>query len=74
MKKYDRQLPQKTYLDHSTTTPMDPRVLSAMQPYFMEIYGNPSSVHTYGRDARQAIESARIEIALSTHNQMKFTL
>ncbi len=51
------------YLDHSATTPTDPRVVDAMLPYFTEVYGNPSSVHQQGQQAERAIESARRTIA-----------
>lgn len=51
------------YLDHSASTPVDPRVLEAMMPYFTEVYGNPSSSHRFGRQAEQAIESARDTVA-----------
>ncbi len=51
------------YLDHSATTPTDPRVVEAMLPYFGEIYGNPSSVHRFGRTAENAVEAARETIA-----------
>lgn len=51
------------YLDHSASTPTDPRVVEAMMPYFTEIYGNPSSSHSFGRKAERAIEDAREIIA-----------
>lgn len=51
------------YLDHSATTPTDPRVVEAMMPYFTEVYGNPSSIHSFGRRAEQAVEDARETIA-----------
>jgi cysteine desulfurase len=51
------------YLDHSASTPTDPRVVEAMMPYFTEIYGNPSSSHSFGRKAERAIEDARESIA-----------
>ncbi len=51
------------YLDHSATTPVDPRVVQAMLPYFTEVYGNASSAHSFGRSAEHAIESARETIA-----------
>lgn len=51
------------YLDHSASTPVDPRVLDAMLPYFTEIYGNPSSAHSQGRKAEMAIEKARDTVA-----------
>lgn len=57
-------MPARTvYLDHSATTPTDPRVVEAMLPYFSEIYGNPSSAHSYGRDAENAVETAREMVA-----------
>ncbi len=51
------------YLDYSASTPVDPRVLAAMMPYFSEVYGNPSSSHRFGRKAEQAIEDARETVA-----------
>ncbi|MGA7194649.1 MAG: cysteine desulfurase family protein [Anaerolineales bacterium] len=51
------------YLDYAATTPVDPRVLDAMLPYFSASFGNPSSVHRYGQQAEAAIESARETIA-----------
>ena len=52
------------YLDNQSTTPVDPRVLEAMLPYFTEQFGNPHSTsHAYGRVAAEAIERARGEIA-----------
>ena len=54
---------RRIYLDYSASTPVDPRVLEAMMPYFSDIYGNPSSAHSYGRDAERAIEEARETIA-----------
>ena len=52
-----------TYFDHAATTPVHPRVVEAMVPYFTQVFGNPSSVHGFGRRARQAVEKAREEIA-----------
>lgn len=51
------------YLDYNATTPLDRRVLEAMQPYLTGLYGNASSVHRYGRAARDAIEAARAQVA-----------
>lgn len=55
--------PRSVYLDYSASTPTDPRVVEAMLPYFTEIYGNASSVHSFGRKAEQAIEDAREQVA-----------
>ena len=51
------------YLDHSATTPTDPRVVQAMLPYFTEFYGNPSSLHSAGKAAADALERASVTIA-----------
>lgn len=51
------------YLDYNATTPIDPRVLDAMMPYLRETFGNPSSGHSYGRQARQGVETAREQVA-----------
>lgn len=51
------------YLDHNATTPVDPRVLEAMVPYWREHWGNASSVHAPGRAARRAVEEARQHVA-----------
>ncbi len=54
---------QRIYCDHTATTPLDRRVLEAMQPYLTEVHGNASSAHWYGRQARAALEDARARIA-----------
>ncbi|MGQ9674759.1 MAG: cysteine desulfurase NifS [Chloroflexota bacterium] len=51
------------YLDHSATTAVHPKVVEAMLPYFTEKYGNPSSIYALGREARQAIDRARENVA-----------
>jgi len=51
------------YLDHAATTPLDPRVRRVMEPYLKSEYGNPSSVHRWGRRARMAIDAARETLA-----------
>jgi cysteine desulfurase len=51
------------YLDHAATTPVDPRVLEVMLPFFSERFGNPSSIYTLGQDARAGLDWARGTIA-----------
>ncbi len=51
------------YLDYNATTPVATEVLNAMVPYFKELYGNPSSSHSYGKAARQAVDHAREQLA-----------
>jgi cysteine desulfurase len=51
------------YLDHSATTPLDPEVLGAMMRYFANHYGNPSSIHSFGREAKGALDRARGQVA-----------
>ena len=53
----------RIYLDYAATTPVDPRVLAAMLPYFSETFGNPSSVHRHGQQAEAAVEPAREAVA-----------
>jgi cysteine desulfurase len=52
-----------SYLDHAATTPLDPEVLEAMMPYLRDVYGNPSSVHALGRQARHAVDESRATLA-----------
>ncbi len=54
---------ERIYLDHAATTSLDPRVLETMLPYLQGIYGNPSSIHAFGREAKKGIEAARASIA-----------
>ena len=57
-------IPQRSvYLDHAATTGVLPEVLEAMLPYYTEKYGNPSSVHAWGRAAHQGLENARRQVA-----------
>jgi cysteine desulfurase len=53
----------RIYFDHSATTPLDPRVLTAMGPFLGGAFGNPSSLHQEGRVAREAVETARAQVA-----------
>ncbi|MFA6549212.1 MAG: aminotransferase class V-fold PLP-dependent enzyme, partial [Candidatus Margulisiibacteriota bacterium] len=54
---------KRIYLDYAATTPTDPRVVAAMQPYLSEKYGNPSSIHSFGQETKTAIEAAREKVA-----------
>ncbi len=54
---------RRVYLDHSATTPVDPRVVEAMLPYLTEKFGNASSVHLFGQEARTAVDRARRDVA-----------
>ncbi len=56
-------VPSTIYLDHNATTPVAPEVLDAMQPYLTKFFGNPSSDHALGREARRAVEEARGQVA-----------
>lgn len=53
----------KVYLDNAATTPLDPQVYEAMQPYLKDGFGNPSSTHAFGRVSKSAIEAARKKVA-----------
>ena len=53
----------KIYMDHAATTAVKEEVLQEMLPYFSQIYGNPSSIYSFGRDAKRAIEVARDKVA-----------
>ena len=54
---------RRVYLDHNASTPVHPEVLAEMLPYFSESFGNPSSVHAFGRDARAGVDTARERVA-----------
>lgn len=53
----------RIYMDNAATTALDPQVLDAMMPYLTSYYGNPSSIYSYGRESRLAIENARKSVA-----------
>lgn len=54
---------QRYYFDYAGTTPVDPKVLEAMQPYFFDTFGNASSLHSFGQAARRAMEKSRASVA-----------
>lgn len=61
--------PPRIYLDHAATTPVDPLVLEAMLPFWREQFGNPSSLHFWGREARKALQQARAIVAQALNCQ-----
>ncbi|MDI9337560.1 MAG: cysteine desulfurase family protein [Alphaproteobacteria bacterium] len=66
----------RIYLDNAATTPLDPEVLDAMLPYLKDHFGNPSSIYSYGREAKMGIEKARKQVAQlvgCTPNEIVFT-
>lgn len=76
MRKACPEQSRKVYLDYAATTPVDPRVLVSMLPYFKEKFGNPSSIHLWGQEARKAVEQAREQAAKafgSQTNEIYFT-
>jgi cysteine desulfurase len=54
---------RRVYLDHNASTPVHPEVVAEMLPYLTERFGNPSSVHAFGREAREGLDVARERIA-----------
>ncbi len=54
---------KRIYMDHSATTPLDPQVLQAMLPFFSEKFGNASSLHSFGLEAKEALEDSRERVA-----------
>jgi len=56
-------MPKHIYLDNAATTPVDPAVLKEMMPYFSKKFGNPFSVHSFGQEAKVAIDNAREQVA-----------
>lgn len=63
--------PRRVYMDHAAGRPVDPRVIEAMLPYMKTSYGNPSSLHTLGQEAKRAMEEARIKIAALINAEKK---
>jgi cysteine desulfurase len=60
-------MPDPVYLDHAATSPVDPRVAAAMQPWLLERFGNASALYAAGREALAAIEQARDQVAAALH-------
>ncbi|HSN67097.1 MAG TPA: aminotransferase class V-fold PLP-dependent enzyme, partial [Fusibacter sp.] len=58
---------RKIYLDYSATTPVKEEVLQEMLPYFTEKFGNASSIHGFGQDAKKSLEQARATVAKTMH-------
>src|SRR2546425_201146 len=58
-----KHMTRRVYLDHNASTPVHPEVLAEMLPYFGEVYGNPSSIHAFGREAREGVDQARERVA-----------
>src|SRR5215510_8241819 len=58
-----KPMSRRVYLDHNASTPVHPEVLAEMLPYFSEVFGNPSSVHGFGRAAREGLDVARERVA-----------
>jgi cysteine desulfurase len=54
---------RKVYVDYAATTPLDPRVFEAMKPYSLDLYGNASSTHSMGQEAKRALEESRATVA-----------
>ncbi len=60
---------KRIYFDNAATTSLDPEVLNAMMPYFTEQFGNASTIYSYGRETRMAIESARKQVASALNSK-----
>src|SRR6056297_2738938 len=58
---------QPIYLDHNATTPIAPEVADAMRPFLDQYFGNPSSTHSFGTQAKMAVEKARSQVASLIH-------
>src|SRR3970040_6272 len=63
-------LDKRVNFDYSSGVPVDPEVFDAMKPYFVERYGNPSSLHYLGAEARKALEDARQKVSVLINAQM----
>jgi cysteine desulfurase len=58
---------KKVYMDNGATTQVDEKVLEAMLPFYKDLYGNPSSLHSFGRDVKKHLEEAREKVAAAIH-------
>src|SRR5258705_4219374 len=58
-----KPMSRRVYLDYNASTPVHPEVLAEMLPYFSDVYGNPSSIHGFGREAREGMDLARERVA-----------
>jgi cysteine desulfurase len=58
-----KPMSRRVYLDHNASTPVHPEVLAEMLPFFSDVFGNPSSIHGFGRDAREGLDLARERVA-----------
>jgi cysteine desulfurase len=65
---------RRIYFDHAAGRPVDPRVVEAMLPFMQEAYGNPSSLHTYGQEAKKTLEESRAKIAELINAEKKETI
>jgi cysteine desulfurase len=66
----------RVYLDNNSTTPVDPRVAAAMEPYVKEVFGNPSNIHSFGRECAETVAAAREQVAAflgASHEEIFFT-
>ncbi|WP_353893181.1 cysteine desulfurase NifS [Proteinivorax hydrogeniformans] len=54
---------KKVYLDHAATTPLNPKILETMLPFYKDLFGNPSSVHSFGREVKKHVDKARNQVA-----------
>ena len=74
--KEENSFMKRIYMDNAATTPTDVEVVKAMEPYFSLKYGNPNSIHSFGQEAREAVEEARKKIAYligANHSEIVFT-
>jgi len=69
---FNKKKPKRVYLDWAAATPMRPEVVKVMQPYFEQYFGNPSAVHKEGMKTKQAIETAREQVAKAVQVRPEF--